>query len=141
MSPQEMKALIESDVITSDLYKSGRLGDCASRLSVIAPKIRRVVSAQEIELHAAKNGTLAAITMARESAETPPVIKAACITFLYWIDKGRSVDFELTEVQALIGGLVQSGLVTQDQASELLTMSYVGRTFATDDLIAAMRSE
>jgi hypothetical protein len=138
MTPSELKTLIESDAEASQCWADRRDAACAARCSVIAPKLRRLVTADEIQLHSSKNGTWAAITLARESAETPLQIKGVCITFLDWVRSGRSVDFDLPEVQGMVGGLIQSGLVTEQQAAELDAMGYESQTFTTDDVQQAM---
>jgi hypothetical protein len=138
MTPNELKTLIESDSEASQYWADRRDAACAARCSVIAPQIRRLVTADEIQLHSSKNGTWAAITLARESPETPLQIKGVCITFLDWVKSGRSVDFDLPEVTQMVGGLIQSGLVTQEQAAELDAIGYESHTFTTDDVQQAM---
>lgn len=138
MTPSELKTMIESDAEASQCWADRRDAACVDRCSQIAPKIRRLVTADEIQLHSSKNGTWATITLARESSETPLEIKGVCITFLDWVKSGRSVDFDLPEVHAMIGGLIQSGLVTEQQAAELDSMGYESQTFTTDDIQQAM---
>jgi hypothetical protein len=138
MTPAELKTLIESDSEALTLWKAGRHAACAVRCSVIAPTVRRLVTADEIQLHASKNGTWAAITLARESSETPVLIKGVCITFLDWIKSGRAIDFDLSEVQQMVGGLIQSQLVSAEQAAQLDAMANEKQTFTTDDVQQAM---
>ena len=140
MTPAELKTLIESDSEALTHWNAGRHVACAARCSEIAPTVRRLVTADEIQLHASKNGTWATITLARESAETPLQIKGVCITFLDWIKSGRAVDFDLPEVQAMVAGLIASTLVTQQQADELDAMADEKQVFTTDDVEQAMRA-
>jgi hypothetical protein len=139
VTPAELKTLIESDQQALSQWHSGRHDACAARCGEIAPTVRSLVTADEIQLHASKNGTWAAITLARESDETPLQIKGVCITFLDWIKSGRAVDFDLPEVQQMVGGLIASTLVTQQQADELDAMADQLQTFTTDDVQQAMR--
>lgn len=138
MTPAELKTLIESDQQALAHWNAGRHAACAARCGDIAPAVRRLVTADEIQLHASKNGTWAAITLARESDETPLQIKGVCITFLDWIKSGRAVDFDLPEVQQMVGGLIQSTLVSQEQADQLDAMANESQTFTTDDVQQAM---
>lgn len=139
MTPAELKTLIESDSEALAHWNAGRHAACAARCGDIAATVRRLVTADEIQLHASKNGTWAAITLARESDETPLQIKGVCITFLDWIKSGRAVDFDLPEVQQMVGGLIQSTLVSQEQADQLNAMANESQTFTTDDVQQAMR--
>lgn len=139
MTPAELKTLIESDQQALAHWNAGRHAACAARCGDIAPTVRRLVTADEIQLHASRNGTWAAITLARESDETPLQIKGVCITFLDWIKSGRAVDFDLSEVQSMVAGLIDSTLVTQQQADELDAMANKKQTFTTDDVQQAMR--
>lgn len=139
MAPEELKAMIESDRIASEHYAAGRDIQCAERCSVIAPQIRVPVSAADIQYHAALNGVWAKITIAREHSETPDLVRGICITFLDWTKSGRPIDFDFIEVKTMLGGLIQSGLVTQEQADELDAMANKRQTFTTDDVQQAMR--
>ncbi len=138
MNTEQLRTLIESDQEALAHWNAGRHAACAERCGDIAPTVRRLVTADEIQLHASKNGTWAAITLARESAETPLQIKGVCITFLDWIKSGRAVDFDLPEVQQMVGGLIASTLVTQQQADNLEAMADQKQTFTTDDVQQAM---
>lgn len=138
MTPAELKTLIESDSEALAHWNAGRHAACAARCGNIAPTVRRLVTADEIQLHASKNGTWAAITLARESDETPLQIKGVCITFLDWIKSGRAVDFDLPEVQGMVAGLIASTLVTEQQADELDAMANEKQSFTTDDVQQAM---
>jgi hypothetical protein len=140
MTNAELKTLIESDSEALAHWNAGRHAACAARCGDIALTVRRLVTADEIQLHASKNGTWAAITLARESDETPLQIKGVCITFLDWIKSGRAVDFDLPEVQQMVGGLIQSQLVTQEQAAQLDAMANEKQAFTTDDVQQAMRA-
>lgn len=138
MTPAELKTLIESDQQALTHWNAGRHAACAVRCGDIAPTVRRLVTADEIQLHASRNGTWAKITLAREADDTPVQIKGVCITFLDWIKSGRAVDFDLPEVQQMVGGLIASTLVTQQQADELEAMADHLQTFTTDDVQQAM---
>lgn len=140
MTPTELKALITGDQPALSAFNEGRHAACAIRCSEIAPKVNQPVPAPDIQYHAALTGIWAGITIARESTETPTQIRGVCITFLDWIKSGRAIDFSFQEVQAMLGGLIQSGLATQQQAAALESMGQVPQQFTTDDVQAAMRS-
>jgi hypothetical protein len=136
MTNAELKALIESDQTASDHFAAGRDLQCAERCTAIATTVRMPVPAADIQYDAAINGVWAAITIARESAETPQQIKGICITFLDWIKSGRPIDFDMPQVQQMLGGLVMSGLVTQEQAEALADRANTPQTITVDEVSA-----
>jgi hypothetical protein len=138
MTPSELKTLIESDAEASQCWADRRDAACASRCSVIAPVVRQPVDGGLIQKIASMNGVWAKITLARESAETPSQIKGICITFLDWVRKDWRIDFDLPEVQQMLGGLIQSGLVTEQEVAVLDAAANVPQTFTTDDVQQAM---
>lgn len=139
MTPSELKTLIESDPAALSLYQAGRLAACADRCSVVAPPFRRSVEASEIQRHASLSGAWAKIVLARESDQTPSELRAVCITFLDWVAKDWPINFDLSQVQQMLGGLVQAGLVTSEQAAELTALGNYPQVFSTDDILAAMK--
>jgi hypothetical protein len=138
MIPEELRSLIESDPEASAHYAAGRHAACAERCRVIAPAIRQPVDGGQIQKIASMNGVWAKITLARESAETPAQIKGICITFLDWVRKDWRIDFDFPEVQQMLGGLIQSGLVTEQEVSVLDSAANTPQTFTTDDIQRAM---
>ena len=138
MTPEQLKALIESDATATASAAIGADAECAARCSVIAPHVRQPVSAADVQYTASVNGVWATITLARESTQTPDQIKGICITFLDWIRSGRAIDFDMTEVQQMLGGLIQSGLVSQAQADTLNEQGSVPQVITADQVSAAM---
>jgi hypothetical protein len=136
MTTDELKALIESDQTARDHFAAGRDVQCAERCSVLAPTVRKPVPAADIQYDAAINGVWASITIARESAETPQQIKGICITFLDWIKSGRPIDFDMPQVQQMLGGLVLSGLVTQEQANALADRANTPQAITANEVSA-----
>lgn len=140
MTPSALKALIQSDQTALDHFTAGRHAACASRCSEIAPKLRTPVAADVIQRASSLSGSWAKIVLARESAATPADIKSVCVTFLDWIDKGRTIDFDLPQVKAMLAALVAANLVTQAEADALDAAANASQVFSTDDVQAAMRS-
>ena len=138
MTTNELRDLIQSDTEAAAHFAAGRHAACADRCGVIAPAIRQPVDGGEIQKIASMNGVWAKIVLARESAETPAQIKGICITFLDWIRKGWRIDFDLPEVQQMLAGLTQSGLVTQQEVAQLDAVANTHQTFTTDDIQRAM---
>ncbi len=138
MTAAELKTLIESDSEALGHWDAGRHAACAVRCGEIAPTLRQPVDGGLVQKIASMNGVWAKITLARESAETPPPIKGICITFLDWIRKDWQIDFDLPEVQTMLGGLIQSGLVTEQEVSALDAAADVRQNFSTDDVQQAM---
>lgn len=134
----ELRILIESDAQASQYWADRRDAACAERCSAIAPKVRRLVTAREMQVFSLTNGTWAAIKLAREHADTPLPVKGACITFIDLVDAGINIDFTLAEVQAATAILVSAGLVTLEQAADLEAIGYESQIFTTDDIQKAM---
>lgn len=138
MTPAELKTLIESDSEASTAATGNRWRDCATRTSEIAPSVRQPVDGGLVQKIASMNGVWAKIVLARESSETPDQIKGICITFLDWVRKDWRIDFDLPEVQQMLGGLLQSGLVTQDEVSVLNAAADTAQTITPAECRFAM---
>ena len=82
------------------------------------------------------NGVWAKIGLARESSETPSQIKGICITFLDWVRKDWRIDFDLPEVQTMLGGLIQSGLVTEQEVAVLDDAANTPQTITAAEISA-----
>ena len=136
MTPSELITLIQSDQTALDHFTAGRDAQCAERCSEIAPTLRKPVPADSIQRAASLSGSWAKIVIARESATTPDQIRGVCITFLDWIKASRPIDFDLSEVQQMLGGLVLSGLVTQQQAEELSAMGNTPQVITANEVSA-----
>jgi len=138
VTPAELKTLIESDQQALTHWNAGRHAACAARCGEVAPTLRQPVDGGLVQKIASMNGVWSKITLARESAETPDQIKGICITFLDWVRKDWRIDFDLPEVQTMLGGLIQSGLVTTQEVTVLDAAANVPQTFTTDDVQQAM---
>ena len=138
MTPAELKTLIESDSEANTAAKENRWRDCATRASVIAPSIRQPVDGGLVQKIASMNGVWAKIVLARESSETPAPIKGICITFLDWVRKDWRIDFDLPEVQAMLGGLIQSELVTDEEVAVLDAAANIAQTITPAECRFAM---
>lgn len=134
MTTDELKALIESDQTARDHFAAGRDVQCADRCTAIAPTIRQPVDGGLVQKIASMNGVWAKIVLAREFAETPPQIKGICITFLDWVRKDWRIDFDLPEVQAMLAGLIQSGLVTEQEVAVLDAAADTPQTITVDEV-------
>ena len=136
MTTDELKTLIQSDAEAAAHFAAGRDMQCAERCSAIAPSIRQPVDGGLVQKIASMNGVWAKIVLARESSETPSQIKGICITFLDWVRKDWRIDFDLPEVQAMLGGLIQSGLVTQQEVSQLDAAANTTLTITANEVSA-----
>jgi len=134
VTTDELKALIESDQTVRDHFAAGRDVQCADRCTAIAPTIRQPVDGGLVQKIASMNGVWAKIVLAREFAETPPQIKGICITFLDWVRKDWRIDFDLPEVQAMLAGLIQSGLVTEQEVAVLDAAADTPQTITVDEV-------
>jgi hypothetical protein len=139
VTPAELKTLIESDQEATAFAVAEQWVECAERSAAIAPAVRNPVDGGLVQKIASMNGVWAKITLARESSETPPQIKGICITFLDWVRKDWRIDFDLPEVQTMLGGLIQSGLVTEQEVAVLDAAANTPQTFTPIECRIAMR--
>ena len=136
MTPAELKTLIESDSEAAAHFAAGRDLQCAERCTAIAPTVRQPVDGGLVQKIASMNGVWAKIVLARESSETPSQIKGICITFLDWVRKDWRIDFDLPEVQTMLGGLIQSGLVTEQEVAVLDDAANTPQTITAAEISA-----
>ena len=136
MTPAELKTLIESDSEATAHFAAGRDLQCAERCTAIAPTVRQPVDGGLVQKIASMNGVWAKIVLARESSETPSQIKGICITFLDWVRKDWRIDFDLPEVQTMLGGLIQSGLVTEQEVAVLDDAANTPQTITAAEISA-----
>jgi hypothetical protein len=139
MNADELRELLESDAEASQLFAVGNDASCRDRLLVIAPKIRVPVSAADIKYHAVLSGSWAKIKLAIVSPVAPDQIKAACISFIDWVDSGRPIDFDLPIVQQMLGGLLQAGLVDGATAELMDNLQDTAPVISVDE-VSALRS-
>jgi hypothetical protein len=140
MNAEELLSLIESDLEASVMFAHGNDSGCRDRLLQIAPRIRVPVPASDIQYEAVLSGAWSAITIARESADTPTQIKGACIAFLDWIKSGRPIDFDLPQVQGMLAGLIAAGLVSQATADLMSNLQNAAPTITIDE-VSALRQQ
>jgi hypothetical protein len=140
MSMSPLLSLIQSDPQASQMFAAGNDSGCRDRLIEIAPKIRVPVSAADIKYHAVISGSWAKIKLAIVSSTAPDEIKAACISFVDWVDSGRPIDFDLSIVQQMLGGLVQAGLVDQSTADIMDELQTVAPQITIDE-VSALRGQ
>lgn len=136
MNTEQLKTLIESDSEATAHFAAGRDLQCAERCTAIAPTIRQPVDGGLVQKIASMNGVWAKIVLARESSETPAPIKGICITFLDWVRKDWRIDFDLPEVQTMLGGLIQSGLVTEQEVAVLDAAADTAQTITPAEVSA-----
>ncbi len=136
MTKDELKLLIESDAEATEHFEAGRDIQCAERCLVIAPTLRKPVPGWKVQKIASMNGVWAKITLARESSETPDIIKGVCITILDWVRKDWDIDFDLPQVQMMMGGLLLGGIITQDEADEIDAAANTQQVISIDEVSA-----
>lgn len=139
MTPQDLKTLIESDNVASSLAASDQWTACAERVSAIAQPLRGAIPAQDVLRAAALDGSLARITLtARESSAAPDELKGACVTFLRWMDHEWPLDIDLPQVQAMLNGMIEAGLVSAENAMALKQMANIPQVITAIECRVAM---
>ena len=138
MTPQEIKTLIDSDAAAAASFAAGNDNATAVRLSVIAPMVQRLVPNVDIKRHAILNNYWPAVVIATESTNTVLQVRALAIGVGAWVnDVSATTDFDLPEVQAMMGGLVSAGLMTAEQQTSLIALASVPQVITPDQVSKA----
>lgn len=115
------------DALATELQKTeyAGLSDQAAA-DIINAKIiskRELVPTWLVKQHGIENGYYAKIKIASEDTTIPVEVRGLCISVLAWIDdqagKIQSLDMNLASTQAMVQGLIASGIMTQAQATSL----------------------
>lgn len=122
MTPQQLKAFILADSAAAALFAEAQDQLCADRVNAIAPAVRALVDAADLQYYASVNGIWAAIRLTAQSATAPDSIKGVCVTFIDWIEAGRPIDLDLPAVGAMLDALVAATIVTPAQKTEILAL-------------------
>ena len=87
--------------------------------------VSQLVPNWKIKQHAILNGYWPLVKAGQLA--TDPQKSGLCLSVIDWVDDSRiqNTDMELPGVQAMIGGLVGFGLISQAQANELFGMASV----------------
>lgn len=93
----------------------------------------RVVPTWEVKKQAIEQGYWAAIVMASEVANTNQQGRGLAISALAWLDdpKIENIDFSLASTQQLVGGLVLTTLISQEQGEALIALGSETVSFAS----------
>ena len=140
MTPEELKALIESDATAAAAATAEDWVACAAQCGIIAPTIRVPVPSLDVRREASLSGVWATMVLAsRESSAATDEVKGICVTFIDWIDHSSTLDFDLPQVQAMAAGLVAAGICTQAQYDDLSALGDQSQTFSALECRVAMR--
>ena len=140
MTPEELKALIESDATAAAAATAEDWVACAAQCGIIAPTIRVPVPSLDVRREASLSGVWATMVLAsRESSAATDEVKGICVTFVDWIDHSSTLDFDLPQVQAMAAGLVAAGICTQAQYDALSALGDQSQTFTALECRVAMR--
>jgi hypothetical protein len=115
------------DALATELRKPeyASLSDQAAADVINAKMVskRELVPTWLVKQHAIENGYYAAIKIASCDTTIPVQVRGLCISVLAWIDdqagKIQSLDMDLSSTQAMVAGLIASGILTQAQATSL----------------------
>lgn len=139
MSPQELKALIESDAEAKRLASTGAADLCAARCREIAPKVARQTMVSELSILNVYPNPADAETVLQTIeavAKANPVINRV----LKWLQPGApGIDIGDARVRGLLVAPVQSGGVglSQELARPLLAAAEVAPEISGADVSTA----
>jgi len=137
MTPEQLKTLIESDATATALFSAGNDNDAATRLTAIAPMVQRLVPNVDVKRHAILNGYWAAVTIAGEATNTVLQVRGLAISVGAWVNEvSATTDFSLPQVQAMLAGLLASGLMTAEQQASLIALASVPQVITPNDVSA-----
>ena len=122
MTPQQLKAFILADSAAAALFAQKQDQLCTERVNAIAPPVRSLVDAADLQHYASLNGIWAKVRLAESDVNTPDSIKGVCVTFVDWVQAGKPIDLDLPQVGAMLDALVAATLVTSDQKVEILAL-------------------
>lgn len=99
--------------------------DAADAINAKMVTVSQLVPNWKIKQHAILNGYWPLVKAGQLS--TDPQKAGLCLSVIDWVDDSRiqNTDMELPGVQAMIGGLVGFGLISQTLANELFGMASV----------------
>lgn len=131
MTPTELKALIESDELATQLAASGNDAACAARCSVIAPKVYKETILTERGLYVALGAEVAETILqklagfaAANQTQSPIIARV-----LDWLKPNNGgVDFGDAQTLGLVGLLTQGGLFTAEEYAALSAIALVPQT-------------
>lgn len=113
--------------LSDPTYDGMSVQDIADTINTKTVQRARLTPTWEVKRHAILNGYWAAIIMAAEPSDTTPdEVRGLAISARDWIDdpsgKISTINLSLSEVQTMIGALVATTLMTQEQATSLLAL-------------------
>lgn len=93
----------------------------------------RVVPTWEVKKQAIEQGYWAKIVIASEPTNEVDEVRGLAISALAWLDdpKIENIDFSLASTQQLVGGLVLTTLITQEQGDALIALGIETVSFAS----------
>lgn len=142
MTPNELKALIESDPDCLALGNAGQWKECAARCAVIAPPLRGPIPAQTVLRFSCLDGSFGRITLAtRDSSEHSDTVKCACLAFLKWMEHEWPLDVDLPQVQGMLAILQAAGIVTAESTAGLAALADTPRSFTPLECRIAVKGE
>jgi len=139
MSPQELKALIESDAEATRLASNGAADLCAARCREIAPKVtqeHRLTELSILSLYANPANAETVLQTIETVAKANPVVNRV----LKWLQPGApGVDVGDARVRGLLTASIQAGGVglSQDLARPMLAAAEVAPEISGADVSTA----
>lgn len=109
-------------------------GEIAAALNAVSASTRRAVPLAALLATAALNGSYAAVKAAAESEAAPAQVRGVCASVLVLLSGVfQEVNLDDPRVQASLGALAQSGVLTQAQMAEIDALADVpGRSRAQE---------
>lgn len=144
MLPSELKTLIESDSVASELAAAGNDAGCAERCSSIAPAVYRECKLRRLGLLALfpnpEDGYEALSTL-ESVAQSNPVVAEVLAAMSPMAPVDAIPDFGLDSIRSFILSLSGSGVLRSELASVILSAGRQQPVVTASDVSRAMRGQ
>lgn len=111
--------------LQNPIYDSLSDTEAAELISSKKITIRTLVPTWKIKQHSIENGYYAKIALASIDTTIPIEVRALAISVLAWVNDPaiQTCDLDLATVKIMVNGLVNSGMMTEEMASELSSLA------------------
>lgn len=119
------------NILAQELTKPEYAGltdqQAADAINAKTVTVRQLVETWRVKQYAIENSIWGSVKVALRKSDTPDEVYGLCVQLVDWVDdsagKIQSVDVDLPSVQMMLGGLVQIGLATQEQVTEIIALA------------------
>lgn len=141
MTPQQLKALIDSDAEATQLANAGNDAACAARLTAIAPKVTVFCQLTDRGLYQRLGPVVAETILQKLEGYAAAQQQYSLIIkrFLKWLEPANEgVDFADPLLLMLCDGLTAGGLLTEAENTAIKSLSLRDQVITPEQVTEAM---